>query len=310
MPAPSLIIRSGSRGKFVRELQGVLNARRPIGSAPLAVDGVCGPATLTAASRALGRPAVGPLDRADLARLGVDIVLLADLSGHNEGGNKRPVDPDLMAHDGVYGCWFKGTEGTSYVNREAKRQIDAAGHVMRRGGYHFADPSIDRRDFDVVALDADARAEASHYLRWRGDAFGGTGPELPDLIDFERGISQRIGRQLLALAWTTARKHEANALWALALLGIVEQATGRRPWRYLPLWAFNAYFAKAPKHLLDAFAGYRNVVASYNGGAGPERIPPGSEDFGAWQCTGSGSIDGVDGRVDLSWALRKDLAHG
>ena len=77
---------------------------------------------------------------------------------------------------------------------------------------------------------ADARAEASHYLRWRADAFGGTGPELPDLIDFERGIGLRLGRQLLALAWTTARKHEANALWALALLGIVEQATGRRPW--------------------------------------------------------------------------------
>jgi GH25 family lysozyme M1 (1,4-beta-N-acetylmuramidase) len=55
-------------------------------------------------------------------------------------------------------------------------------------------------------------------------------------------------------------------------------------------------------------------LASYNSGSEPARPlrPP----FGrckAWQFTGSGSIDGVDGRCDLSWALADDLrgyAHG
>lgn len=307
MTAPAFALELGSRGKFVRALQAALNQRRPIGTLPLVADGIMGPAAIKATALALGRPGAKTFDRVDLGKLGVNVVLLADLSGHNEGGNKRPVDVERMARDGVYGCWFKLTEGASYKNTEATRQAHEAACVMKRGGYHFADPSIDRRDFDVVALEADARAEADHYISRRAVAFASLPPELPDLVDFERSISQRIGAKLLALLWTTARKHEANALWALALLNVLEQKTGLRPWIYLPLWVFNGYFAKAPKHLIAALMAYMNVVASYNSGAGPDRIPPGSEDWGAWQFTPKGRIDGVDGNCDLSWALVEDL---
>ena len=309
MPAPSLIIRSGSRGKFVRALQTALNTRRPIGSTPLVVDGVCGPATLAAAARALGRPSVAPLDRADLARLGVNVVLLADLSGHNEGGNKRPVDVDRMARDGVNACWWKLTEGRTYVNTEAKRQADEAGHLMVRGGYHFGDPSADRTGSDITALLDDAAREAQHYLRARADVFGGAGPELPDVLDVERGHGSKLARQLAAhFKPGRAKRAEMTALWCLRWLEDVERATGRRPWIYTARWAQRAYLRAAPAPLLAELAKYPLWLASYNSGTEPAR--PLDAPFGpwsAWQFTGSGSVDGVDGRCDLSWALADDL---
>ena len=307
MSAPSFALELGSRGKFVRALQVALNARKPAGTLPIATDGIMGPATIARAALVLGRPGAKTFDRAALASAGVNVVLLADLSGHNEGGNKRAVDVDRMAAAGCHGVWFKLSEGTTYTNREAVRQSRDAVRTLLRGGYHFGDPSTDRTAFDVVALEADARAEANHYLRQRAITFGLHLPELPDLLDLERGVSQRTGKRLAALVWPSARKHEAAALWALAWLNVVEQSTRRKPWIYLPKWAFGSFFSRAPSHLIAALQTYRNVVASYNGGAGPDRIPPGWEDFGAWQFTGHGSIDGVDGDCDLSWAIMEDL---
>ena len=296
---PSL--RLGSRGKLVRELQTLL-AVEP--------DGILGPVTLAAARSRLGRK-VDVLDLADLRACGVDVRLCIDLSGHNEGGTKKLVDFARVKVAGVRTCWLKLTEGTSYVNREALRQASAAEvYGLDWGGYHFADPSLDRTSYDVVALEADARAEAEHYLRQRAAAVEAAcaRPSAPDILDLERGVSARIRGKLLALTgWTSARRHEATALWALAWLTVVEQATGRKPWIYLPLWAFDAYFRKAPPALLSALRSYRNMVASYNAGAEPARIPPGWEDWGAWQYTGHGRIDGVDGDVDLSVALGRDL---
>lgn len=307
---PRFELRNGSRGKFPRALQDALNARRPIGSAPLTVDGVCGPATLTAASRALGRPAVGPLTREDLARLGVLIRLLSDLSGHNEGGGKRLVSVDKMAHAGVWGNWWKLTEGRAYVNREAKRQADEAGSVMARGGYHFGDPSADRTGLDVAALLDDARIEAEHYLRTRDAVFGGTGPELFDVLDVERGHGAKLTRQLAAFFKPNkARRAEMTIRWCLHWLETVQRSTGRQPWVYTALWAHDAYLRAASPELRQALAQYPVWLASYNSGTEPARVLPAPwGEWRAWQFTGSGAIDGVDGRVDLSWALAEDLA--
>ncbi len=308
--APRFELRNGSRGKFPRALQNALNTRRPIGPAPLVVDGVCGPATLTAASVALGRPTVAPLTREDLARLQVPIRLLSDLSGHNEGGGKRLVDVDRMARAGVWGNWWKLTEGRTYVNREAKRQADDAGSIMARGGYHFGDPSADRTGLDVTALLDDARIEAEHYLRTRDAVFGGTGPELPDVLDLERGIGSRLkGLALAAFRLDRAKRHEFNVGWALAWLEHVTRCTGRRPWWYSSRIVVWAHIRLAPPDLLAELATYSHWVASYNSGTEPKRpLRPPFGEWRAWQFTGSGSIDGVDGRVDLSWALLEDLA--
>ena len=179
---------------------------------------------------------------------------------------------------------------------------------MRRGGYHFGDPSADRTGLDVTALFADARTEADHYLRAR-DVFGGAGPELPDVLDVERGHGSKLSR--LAAAYFKpgrAKRAEMTARWCLAWFERVERVTGRRPWWYSSRVAVWAHLRLAPPALLAELATYNHWLASYNSGAEPKRPlrPP----FGrckAWQFTGSGTVAGVDGKVDLSWALAEDL---
>lgn len=297
------ILRRGSRGKLVQELQRVLG---------VTADGILGPRTLEGARTRLGRP-VDVLQLTDLRTLGVDVRLGIDLSGHNEGGGKKPVDFARVKVAGARFCWLKLTEGTAYRNTEALRQArECDRHGIDWGGYHFGDPSLDRSSFDAAALVSDADAEAANYLAQRAAAVtaAGSAPQLPDLLDLERGVNQRLRGKLAALVgWTSAKKHEATAFWALAWLRAVEQETGVRPWIYLPVWGYQAFFAKAPAALLTALRSYRNFVPSYNSGAEPARVPPGSEDWGAWQFTGHGRIDGVDGDVDLSVALGRDLAR-
>lgn len=306
---PAFALELGSRGKFVRLIQEQLNARRPIGSLPLVVDAIMGPKTIARAGTVLGKHGTFKFDRADLVKLGVNVVLLADLSGHNEGGNKRPVDLDRMVAAGCSGVWLKLSEGQTYENTEARRQARAAPVGMLRGGYHFGDPSADRTGMDITALLDDASKEAAQYLSVRSKVFAGRAPELADVLDLEKGIGSKLSAKLAAFfTLGKDRRHEFNARWCLRWLEAVEQSTGRRPWLYLPRWAYDAYLSRAPAELLAELRTYRHWLASYNGGVEPARpLPAEWGECSAWQFTGSGSLDGVDGDVDLSWALLEDL---
>jgi len=306
---PALTFELGSRGKFVRALQGALNLRRPIGTAPLKVDGIMGPATVARAALVLGRPGAKTFDRVDLKNLGVNILLLADLSGHNEGGTKRAVDVDRMAAAGCRGVWVKLSEGMTYVNEEAVRQSRNAVGTLLRGGYHFGDPSADHTGSSLTALLDDAGREAAHYLAVRAKTFGDHPPELPDVLDLESGINAKLTKRIVAaMTIGKAKKHEFVARWCLRWLEAVEQATGRRPWLYLPRWAYQAFLSRAPAELLSDLRTYRYWLASYNTGTDPARTLPAEwGDCSAWQFTGSGKLDGVDGNCDLSWALEGDL---
>jgi len=307
--ASAFTLELGSRGKFVRALQLALNASRLIGTLPLSVDGIMGPATIKAAAAALGRPGAKRFDRVDLVKLGVNVVLLADLSGHNEGGNKRAVDVDRMAAAGCYGVWLKLSEGQSYKNTKARRQANAAAGVMLRGGYHFGDPSADRTGMDITALLDDASKEAAQYLAVRAKTFAGRAPEMPDVLDLEKGIGSKLTARLAAFfTLGKAKRHEFNARWCLRWLEAVEQSTGRRPWLYLPRWAYDSFLSRAPAELLAELRTYRHWLASYNSGADPARpLPAEWGECSAWQFTGTGALDGVDGNCDLSWALLEDL---
>lgn len=273
------------------------------------VDGIMGPKTIARAALILGKHNTTRLDRGDLGKLGVNVALLADLSGHNEGGNKRPVDVERMAAVGCYGVWLKLSEGQSYENTEARRQAHAAAGTMLRGGYHFGDPSADRTGMDITALLDDASKEATHYLSVRAQVFAGRAPELADVLDLEKGIGSKLTAR--AAAFFTLgkdKRHEFNARWCLRWLEAVEQSTGRRPWLYLPRWAYDAYLSRAPEALLFELRKYRHWLASYNGGESPARpLPAEWGECSAWQFTGTGKLDGVDGNCDLSWALLEDL---
>lgn len=298
-------LKNGSTGRIVSALQASL-VRRGHG---IKVDGTCGPATLTAAGRELAMPGIKALGRSALNALGVPLAYGIDLSGHNEGGNKRPVDCDEVAEAGISFAWLKLTESTSYVNGEARRQaVELARRGVSVGGYHFADPSA-KRPLDLGDLAADAHAEAAHYLETRSAFFKDvpTGLLLPDVLDLELQYQHKLS----AIAWsaiggTPAARAERCALWALAWLHAVEVATGRKLMIYTARWAWQAYFARAPKALRDRLMAHPLGLASYNSGAGPKRTIDGW-DWMVWQFTGSGSVPGVDGKCDINVCLASDL---
>lgn len=297
-----LTISSGSTGRIVERMQAELVRR----GEDLAIDGKCGPKTMGAVARALCLPSPRAIGRAELARLGIDVRLGIDLSGHNEGGNKRPVNFDKVKEAGVSFVWLKLTEHQRYRNHEAMRQADECQRLgLLVGGYHFGDPSA-TRPLDLADLAADAVAEAEHYLQWRGAVIGA--PNLPDVLDLEEAYQANLAAAAwAAIGGTSRRRAELCAIWCLTWLEHVERATGQTPMIYTGRWAWNAYIKAAPEALKARLRQYPLWIASYNSGAGPKRTIDGWA-WSVWQFSGSGKVDGVDGKVDLNWALAEDLA--
>jgi len=305
MSLPSFVLRRGARGFAVELLQKALNRYAAARSIPegLAVDGVLGPATLALAAKAIGRASVTELGRAELAEIGLRVDLVVDLSGHNEGGTKKLVDVPKLASV-TDGSVLKLTEGLTYINLEAARQAREAERIgYPVGGYHFSDPSVDRRGLTLAAIADDATAEAEHYLEARAATFARD--PFVDALDLERKLGQRIGGKLLALVGgVSAKRAEMLAAWCLFWLEAVEKATGRAPWLYLPRWMFYAYLRRAPRELLERLARYPGWLPSYNGGTEPlRRLPPPFPAPRAWQFTATARIPGVDGAVDCSWVF-------
>jgi len=305
MTRPAFALRRGARGFAVQLLQQALNQYAAARSIPerLAEDGILGPATLRRAAQAIGRASVTELDGGDLALCGLRVSLFADLSGHNEGGTKGLVDIPRLALV-TDGAVLKLTEGTTYVNGEAARQAREAARIgYPVGGYHFADPSVDRRGLTLAAIADDATAEAEHYLEARAATFARD--PFVDALDLERKLGRRIAGKLLALVGgTSAKRAELLAAWCLFWLAAVEKATGRLPWLYLPRWVFDAYLRRAPRELLERLARYPGWLASYNGGTEPlRRLPPPFPAPRAWQFTATARLPGVDGDVDCSWGF-------
>lgn len=291
-----LRISKGSRGRIVAELQRALDVE---------ADGVCGSVTLAAAARGLGRQTAA-LDLRDLWTLGVDVRLGIDLSGHNEGGDKKPVDFKKLKAAGVGFAWLKLTEGTTYTNTEAARQVGAARDAgVLVGGYHFGEPSADRRGQSRDALLADARTEAAHFLDVQARFFGPQGPDLVPMLDVEAGYLSKA-QQLWAasiLGRSGAARAQATADWCQAWLATVPTAG-----IYTARWAVQAYLSAAPAAALQPLQARPLWLASYNAGAEPARpLSHPWRDCHVWQCSGSGSLPGVDGKVDINIALGPDL---
>lgn len=330
MSTTPLRITKGSRGAIVAELQRALDVE---------ADGVCGPVTMAAAARALGRK-VAALELADLWTLGVDVHLGVDLSGHNEGGGKREVDFKALRAAGVMFAWLKLTEGRRYRNTEAVRQIAAARDAgILVGGYHFSDPSADPLGMSRDELLGDAiRAEAPHFLETQAEFFGAAGPDLVPMLDIEAGYASALKRLWASsvLGRSSAARAEATATWCRAWLDTVDAVMFGRPNGSLPAsyiehlrasmsaperhaaalqsgiytarWAVQAYLSAAPAAALQALQARPLWLASYNAGAEPARpLPHPWRPCHVWQCSGSGELPGVDGRVDLSLALGSDL---
>jgi lysozyme len=302
-------IKQGTQGHFVREVQLQLATR----GERLVADGKAGPLTMAAARRVLGRPTLTVLGTEELAELGLVLEYGIDLSGHNEGGRKRPVNFELVKRAGYQYVIVKLTEGRGYVNRESNRQVAECQRLeLRVGGYHFADPSA-ARPLVEADLVADARAELEHYAEVRRIVFADAPPDIADTVDleapFQRGWSAARWR---AMAGGTDRKRaELAARWLLAWYeehcGALLPLTGaayQRPMLYTGLWAWAAYLRNAPPELLDDIRRRFSLwLASYNSGAGPKRVIDGYP-FALWQYTGKGQVPGVDGACDINVCVR------
>lgn len=296
MPPTPLRLSLGSRGRIVAEVQRTLG---------VASDGVLGPVTLAAMRRAVGSQTQQAFELDDLWRMGAGAQLGVDLSGHNEGGTKGPVDFKVLRAAGVTFAWLKLTEGQSYTNTEAARQVDAARKAgILVGGYHFGDPSADRRRLTVEDLVADAEAEADHYLSVERRFFGDRGPDLVPMLDVERGYASKA--QALwygVLGGTSGARAAATATWCGAWLGKVPRAGV-----YTALWAVQGYLGRAAAAHILPLAARPLWLASYNAGAAPARpLPHPWRDPHVWQISGTGRLPGVDGAVDLDIALGVDL---
>jgi lysozyme len=297
-------IELGSKGHFVAEVQRILGRLEP-----MKVDGKAGPLTMAAARRALGRPTLGVLGTAELEELGLRLRYGIDLSGHNEGGRKGPVDFDKVKAAGYTFVIVKLTEGQTYINRESNRQVAECQRLgIKVGAYHFADPSS-KRPLVEADLVADARADLEHYAEVRRIVFADGPPDIADTVDLEAPFQRSLSAsQALAIFGGAAKKRqELAALWLLAWhsehCGAMLPLTGaafRRPILYTGLWAWNAYLKGAPEvHLAEIRRRFGLWIASYNSGTGPARVIDGYP-WAIWQYTGKGAVPGVDGACDIN----------
>lgn len=181
------------------------------------------------------------------------------------------IDWQAVADDGIRFAFAKATEGRTFdddlypANRAGAK---AAG--VRFGAYHFAAPNRSRRD---------ARLEARHYVRVAGLTKG----DLVPALDLERtgGL-------------TSAQLIDWTRVWVQR----VSQLVGERPVIYTSPHFWRTYMANTTWF---ADHGYRVWVARWSSTV---RVPAsswGGEDWTFWQYTDCGSVDGIDGCVDLDW---------
>jgi GH25 family lysozyme M1 (1,4-beta-N-acetylmuramidase) len=177
-------------------------------------------------------------------------------------------------------AFMKASEDTAYVdptyglNRARAR---AAGLVV--GAYHYAQPN---------ATAGDAEAEADHFLDTAGLAKG----DLPPVLDLEEdgGLSDA-----------------ALTAWVRAYVERIHERTGVRTVIYA-----SPSFWSSQMGGTDWFAtnDYRVVwVAHWTTAASPTVPASDWAGFGwtFWQYTSSGSVAGIDGRVDLDRFAGSDL---
>jgi GH25 family lysozyme M1 (1,4-beta-N-acetylmuramidase) len=171
---------------------------------------------------------------------------------------------------GIDVAYAKATEGTSYVDPSYARNHTAAPAAgVAIGAYHFARPG-----HDGGSVEADARAEAQHFLSAAKPATG----DLVPALDLE--ATGGLGRAELG-RWTKTWLDTVSA-------GI----DGRKPLVYVSPSFWSAHVDDV-QHVADE---YPLWVANW--GVDAPTVPGTWDAWRGWQKTSDGAVAGIDGRVD------------
>jgi GH25 family lysozyme M1 (1,4-beta-N-acetylmuramidase) len=190
--------------------------------------------------------------------------------------NGLAINWSQVRSDGHTFAIVKATEGPTggspYTNPYFAADWAAVrANGMYRGAYHFAQPALPAAQ--------SATDQASYFI----SAVGNTseGGDLPPALDLE--VTNGLSPDDL-IAWTQA------------FVSTVQSMTGRKPLIY-----FSPNFWKTNMKNTTAFNSYPLWIADWNGGNGPTLpLPGGWSSYTFWQYTSSGSVAGIQGRVDLS----------
>ena len=265
----NFILKNGSKGQETKRLQQKLG---------ITADGVFGNGTEKAVKdfqAKNGLTADGVCGAETQRKLGMEVVPGIDVSGNNGS-----IDWVKVGKTDKKFAFIKLTEGRDFKSKVAKENWDGAkANGLLVGGYHFAKPSTQPGEDDPIA-------EASFFVKQLLAMGWKKGVDLLPVLDLEDG---------------TKTDDEYNAHWAVSFCETVEKQLGVKPIVYTGKWFWDAYLAGAKKETLDKLTQYQVWWAHYTTDFDNDPNIRGWTSWLLWQWTGSGSCDGITGKVDLDW---------
>lgn len=177
-----------------------------------------------------------------------------------------------VKRDGVYFAIAKATEGTYYTDDTFEDSFDgacAAGLLC--GAYHFAIPD-----------DSDGATQADFFVDYGGD-WSADGQTLPGTLDIEYNP---YGDTCYDLS------QSAMANWVMDFNDAYFDRTGRYPLVYSTANWWDTCVGSAD------FGSINPLWVAHYGAASPS-LPDGWSDYVFWQYSSDGTVNGVDGGVDV-----------
>lgn len=210
--------------------------------------------------------------------LGIDV-------SHWQEENGNVINWTKVAESGQVFVFHKATEGTTYSDPKYSGNRTEAGDAgIAFGAYHYARPN----GGDISAAEADAAAEAQHFLSVAQPAPG----DLVPVLDIESNDKNLPARRMIA--------------WIHRWLATVEGALGVKPLIYTYPSFWETHLNNTSAFAVDGFPLW---IAHYTTEPAP-RTPGGNwngNGWAFWQFTSQASIPGIRGNVDQNRFSGADL---
>lgn len=224
------------------------------------------PARITAAALLGSAATVATLVATDIVPVPSWALPGVDVASHQHPGGVSAIDWQAVAASGQKFAFIKATEATGYVNPFFSTDSFKAQEAgIMPGSYHYAKPSI-----------GSARAQAQYYAATLAT---GPQPSLPPVLDLEESGGLTV---------------EQLQQWVREFVDEIRIQTGRDPimYTYYSFWIDKMGDTTEFSHLPLWLAYYSDTL--------PEYIPGGWDQPTFWQYSDSGSVNGIQTKVDLN----------